>query len=137
MTVMYKSVARIEPGVLGGGQNKYYATIVRERPVELRKFASEIAHMSTLTTTDVYAVLESFIDRMYTYLEDGRIVRLGDFGSFSPSINSVGTLLAEEVDQRAIVRFKVNFRPSSLLKERLSKVKYEKAGNGSAAESGI
>ena len=131
MSVMYKSTARIEPGVLGGGQPKYYATIVRERPVELRKFANEISNMSTLTTTDVYAVLESLVDRMYVHLEEGRIIKLAEFSSFSPSINSTGAQLPEQVNQSSIKRFKINFRPSSLLSERLSNVSFEKVGNGS------
>ncbi len=131
MSVMYKSVARVEPGVLGGGQSKYYATIVRERPIELRKFATEIANMSTLTTTDVFAVLESFIDRLYVHLEEGRIVKMGEFGSFSPSINSTGADIPERVNQSSIKRFKVNFRPSALLSERLANVKFEKVINGS------
>ncbi len=134
MSVMYKSVAKSQPGVLGGGQSKYYAGIVRERRIELRKFATEISNMCTLTTTDVFAVLESLIDRMYVHLEEGRIVRLGEFGSFSPSINSVGVELPEEVNRSVIKRFKVNFRPSSLLSERLSNVKFEKVVNGSIAD---
>ncbi len=131
MTVMYKSVPKVQPGVLGGGLIKFYATIVRERPVELRKFASEIANMSTLTTTDVFAVLEAFVDRLYVHMEEGRIVRMGDFGTFTPSLNSLSNDQPESVSRSSIKRFKVNFRPSLLLKGRLSNVQFEKVIDGS------
>ena len=134
MSVMYKSVSRPEPGILGGGTVKYYATIVRERPIELRKFATEIANMCTLTTVDVYAVLESFIIRLHSHLEEGRIVKLGDFGSFSPSILSLAADTPDEVQRGNIKRFKVNFRPSQLLQERLSVVKFEKIANGTSEQ---
>ncbi|MEQ8471511.1 MAG: HU family DNA-binding protein [Marinoscillum sp.] len=116
MTVMYKSIAKTQPGVLGGGQSKYYAGIVRERSVELRKIANEISNMCTLHTTDVIAVLESLVDRMYFHLEEGRIIRLGEFGSFSPNIRGVGVELPEDVNRGVIKHYRVNFRPSILLK---------------------
>jgi hypothetical protein len=50
MSIMYKAMPKTQPGVVGGGQIKYYAGIVRERPVGIRKFATEISNMSTLTT---------------------------------------------------------------------------------------
>ena len=126
MSIMYKAGPRTQPGVVGGGQIKYYASIVRERPVVIRKFASEIANMSSLTTTDVFAVLESFMDRLHVHLEEGRIVKLGDLGSFSPSLASFGADVPEDVSIQSIKKLRVNFRPSKELKKRLSKVDFEK-----------
>lgn len=136
MTVLYKSVPKGQPGVAGGGQIKYYASIVREQPVNLRKFANDISKMSTLTTGDVYGVLELFMDRMHNYLEDGKIVKLGDFGSFSPAIGSSGSDNPEQVNQTSITRFKVNFRPSKTLSKRLALVnlEFEKVGDGTISE---
>lgn len=134
MAVLYKSVPKSQPGVVGGGQIKYYASIVREQPVKLRKFAEDISEMSTLTTGDVFGVLELFMKRLNFYLEDGKIVKMGDFGSFSPSIGSSGSVSPEEINRKSITRYKVNFRPSPILAERLSKVKFEKVSNGIPTE---
>lgn len=125
MSIMYKAVPKTQPGVVGGGQIKYYAGIVRERPVVIRKFAAEISNMSTLTTTDVFAVLESFLDRLHVHLEEGRIVQLGDLGSFSPNLGSIGEDIPGDVSIRTIKNLRVNFRPSKELKKRLS-VDFEK-----------
>lgn len=126
MSVMYKAMPKAQPGVVGGGQIKFYAAIVRERPVEIRKIANEISNFSSLTTTDIFAVLESFLDRMHVYLEEGRIVKLGDLGSFSPALASHGEEVAEDVNQQTIKKLKINFRPSLELKSRLLQVKFEK-----------
>ena len=129
MTVLYKSVPKGQPGVVGGGTIKYYAGIVRQQPIEIRKFATEIASRCTLTTTDIYAVLESFLERMHVYIEEGRIVKLGDFGSFSPSLNSAGEEAPEDVDQYSISKMKINFRPSKELRKRLDNVDFLKSGS--------
>ncbi|MEQ8472490.1 MAG: HU family DNA-binding protein [Marinoscillum sp.] len=134
MTVMYKSVAKAEPGVVGGGQMKYYAAIVRERPVGLRKFANAIARTSRLNTSDVFGILETFLDNLHEYLEEGRIIQLGDLGTFTPSINSLGSDTSEGVSRASIIRFKVNFRPGKYLRKRLSQVEFSKVVNDSTEE---
>ncbi|XOV93446.1 MAG: HU family DNA-binding protein [Bacteroidota bacterium] len=128
MSILYKSVPKGQPGVVGGGTIKYYAGIVRQQPINMRKFANEIADRSTLTTTDVYAVLESFLERMNYHMEDGRIIRLGDFGSFSPSLSSKAEDEPGDVDEYTINKVKINFRPSKELQSRLDKLKFHKMG---------
>jgi len=128
MTVLYKAVPKGQPGVVGGGTIKYYAEIVRQQPINMRKFATEIADRSTLTTTDVFAVLESLLERMHYHMEDGRIIKLGDFGSFSPSMSSKAEDLPRDVDEYTISKIRVNFRPSMELRSRLDKLKFRKLG---------
>ena len=43
MSILYKAIPRTEPGVVGGGEIKYYAGIVREREVTLREMVKEIS----------------------------------------------------------------------------------------------
>jgi nucleoid DNA-binding protein len=71
-------------------------------------------------------VLESFLDRLHVHLEEGRIVKLGDLGNFSPAISSIGTDALGDVSKSSIKKLRVNFRPSVELKDRLSRVKFEK-----------
>ena len=134
MAVIYKAVPKGQPGVAGGGQIKYYAGIVRQQPVELRRFATQIAKMSTLTTVDVFAVLESFLEQLSEHLEDGKIVKLGDLGSFSPSLASKAEDEDFNVDQHTINRMKINFRPSKELKKRLGNIEYVKLSTDNDSE---
>jgi len=52
------------------------------------EIAAEIAKMSTVSTIDAIAVLEAFKQVIPQHLADGKIVRLGDFGTFITTINS-------------------------------------------------
>lgn len=137
MSVIYKPIKKGQPGVVGGGLPKYYAAIVRGRKLDLRSFVEEIAEMNTLNTADVFAVLESFLQMSTRHLSEGRTIDMGQLGSFSPSIRSTGEDTPEAVNKYSIKGFKVNFRPSSLLKDRLSTVKFEKVTNSKLQEEEI
>lgn len=134
MSVSYKVVAKGKPGVEGGGEIKYYASIVRGKKLGLRSFVEEIAQMNTLQTPDVFAVLESFLQMSAKHLSEGRAIDMGQLGTFSPAIQSRGEVTPKDVNRNSIVRLKVNFRPSSLLSERLSVAKFEKVKNGSISQ---
>jgi hypothetical protein len=54
--------------------------------------------------------------------------------AFHPVSIALGVELPEKVNQGVIKRFKINFKLSSLLRERLSNVKFEKVTNGSYVE---
>jgi predicted histone-like DNA-binding protein len=130
MAIKYKAIARIQPGVVGGGTKKYYASIVRAEKVDIRTFAEEISEMSTHTTGDVYGILEMFLQKVKYHLIAGRSVDLWNLGSFSPSLSSNASNTALEVDGRNIRKFKVLFRPSGYLKNQLSHVNFNKISNG-------
>ncbi|MFH6983490.1 HU family DNA-binding protein [Marinoscillum luteum] len=134
MAVSYKTIAKGTPGVQGGGPKKYYASIVRGRKVDLRTFVEEIAEMNTLQTPDVLAVLEAFLQMTVRHLSEGRTIDMGQLGSFSPSLSSIGQDTPEKVSKHTIKKLNVNFRPSGLLSDRLSTVKFEKVSDGSAVE---
>lgn len=133
MSIQYKSIAKGQPGVVGGGTPKYYAQIVRGREIKLRQFITEIADSNTLNTADVMAVLESFLQLSGKYLSEGRKIDMGQLGSFSPSLNSQGEETQEAVNKNSIKRVKINFRPSSLLQDKLDTAKFEKVSDGSAS----
>ena len=126
MKIQYKSIQKGEPGVVGGGEKKYYAQIVRGRAVDIRSLVEEIAAFNTLTTTDILAVLESFLQTAGGHLASGQAVNLGQLGTFSPSLLSHSEGAAEDVDRQTIKRLKINFRPSALLSDKLAVAKYEK-----------
>ncbi|MEP5610884.1 MAG: HU family DNA-binding protein [Cyclobacteriaceae bacterium] len=135
--IKFKSVEKGQPGVPGGGDTKFYASIVRNEKVDLRTLVEEISESNTLNTADVFAVLESFLQMCTRHLSKGSSIDMGQLGMFSPSIHSLAEETAGEVDQNSIRRFKVNFRPSALLQSRLSTVTYKKVSNGVAEEEPV
>ena len=126
---MFKVISRGQPGVVGGGEKKYYATIVRDRSVTLRQFIKQISQLNTVNTADIYAVLESFLQLVPQYLSEGRTVDLGQLGKFSISISSKGEESPEEVSRSNIIGHKVLFKPSAEMRDLLTNVKFEKVAN--------
>jgi predicted histone-like DNA-binding protein len=126
MGVMYKVIEKGFPGVVGGGEKKFYASIVRGRKVEVRDLVEEIAEANTLQTTDAFAVVVSFFKSCGKHLSEGRIIDLGPLGKFIPSLSSGGEATPEEVDKNSIKKFKVLYRISPLLEKQFSIVDFDK-----------
>jgi predicted histone-like DNA-binding protein len=127
MAVKYKTVEKGNPGNFSA-LKKWYALAIAFGELTLRKLSKEIAESSTtVSDTDVYAVLNDLIKVMRRHLENGEIVRFGDFGSFQISIKSEGAETEEKFRSTMIKSSKIVFRPGIDLKEMLNNLKFEKA----------
>ncbi|MGO4708836.1 HU family DNA-binding protein [Chryseobacterium sp. 2TAF14] len=106
---------------------KFYASAKADGKINLKSLSREIAGDSTtVSDTDVLAVLNDLIKAVNRHLADGKIVKLGDFGNFQVSISSDGAETEEKVTSALIRGNKINFRPGVDLRDMLSTVKYEK-----------
>jgi predicted histone-like DNA-binding protein len=94
--------------------------------IALRQLAERIADISTVSTVDTVAVLEALLTVIPRELAEGRIVQLGDLGSFSLRIRGEGAETAEEVTARHITKTLTNFRPGKLFRDALDKISFEK-----------
>ena len=110
MAVNFKPVPKRNPSKQDEAP-KYYAQVVSTGDMSLRQLAKEVAVMSTVSTPDTMAVIEAMLEVIPKALGDGKIVRLGDFGSFSLSVNSEGSVDAKTLSQNQIKRVSVKFRP--------------------------
>ncbi|MFY1046383.1 HU family DNA-binding protein [Chryseobacterium sp. GP-SGM7] len=107
---------------------KFYATAKSTGEVTFRSLSKEIAGASTtVSDTDVLAVLNDLSKALAKHLSEGRIVRFGDFGSFSMRLSSEGAESAEKFNSSMIKAPKITFRPGIDLKEMLAITKFEKA----------
>lgn len=106
---------------------KFYAIAKSDGEIDLKTLAKEISGGSTtVSDTDVLAVLNDLIKAANRHLSDGKIVKLGDFGNFQISISSEGADTAEKVIPALIRGNKINFRPGTDLRDMLKTVRYEK-----------
>jgi predicted histone-like DNA-binding protein len=106
---------------------KIYALAKGREEFTFRKLSKEIAEgFTTVSDTDVLAVLNDLTKVLKRHLENGEIVRFGDFGSFQVAITSEGADTAEKFHNSLITGSKVAFRPGIDLKEMLATLKYEK-----------
>jgi len=105
---------------------KHYAIAKSSGDVKLRQLSKRIAEISTVSSIDTLAVLESLLSVIPEYLLDGKIVRLGDFGSFRLTLSSEGTETAEIFSKDKIKSVNLNFRPGKQIGNALKTVEYEK-----------
>jgi predicted histone-like DNA-binding protein len=79
--------------------------------MSLRELAKRISAISTVSAADTMAVLEGFLEIVPQTLADGKIVNLGDFGSYNLTASSTGAPDAESLTAGNISKISVRFRP--------------------------
>lgn len=78
------------------------------------QIAEALADRSTVTKTDVKAVLTEMADVMSQYMAQGKSVKLEGLGSFRLGLNTKGVKNEEDFDfQTQLQRVKVNFTPET------------------------
>lgn len=106
---------------------KVYAQAKGDGEVTFKKLSKEIAEGSTtVSDSDVLAVLNDLSKSLKRHLSEGRIVRFGDFGTFQMSISSEGAETEEKFHSALIKGGKIAFRPGVDLREMLNNLTFEK-----------
>ncbi len=78
------------------------------------QIAETLADRSTVTKTDVKAVLTEMADVMSQYMAQGKSVKLDGLGSFRLGLNTKGVKNEEDFDfQTQLQHIKVNFTPET------------------------
>ena len=74
-------ISKGQPGVVGGGVKKFYASTVFTGEKKLEQLTKSIGKISTVSGADIRAVLYNLVDVIADDLSNSQIVRLGDLGS--------------------------------------------------------
>ncbi len=93
---------------------------------DTRDVAERAADISTLSTIDVFASNEALLSIIPDLLADGYIVKLGEFGTFSLRIHSVGSDDPKDVSARNITRAMITFRPGKGCRRVIDGIEYER-----------
>jgi predicted histone-like DNA-binding protein len=109
MPVNYKAVPKKNPANQAAAP-KFYAQVVTSGDMTLRQLSKQISAISTVSAADTMAVIEAFLEVVPQVLADGKIVRLGDFGSFNLQASSDGAVTATELSRNQIKKTSVKFR---------------------------
>ena len=125
MSVKFSVTPRKDPRDQNS-QPKYYATVRSNGRVDTHGIAKDINKMSTVSSVDTAAVLEAFMNVVPDQLADGKIVELGDFGTFRVSVSSEGAELPESVTTRSITNVRILFQPGKRFKKLLNGTEFEK-----------
>ena len=125
MPVKFTTTPKKDPRNLEAAP-KYYAIVKSDGRADTQSVARSINSMSTVSSVDTAAVLEAFLHVVPDKLADGKIVELGDFGTFRVSVSSEGAALPEEVTARNITDTKVIFTPGKRFRQMLDTIEFQK-----------
>lgn len=101
-------------------KKQYYPQVAPTTPIGLNDVAEQIEKQSTVSLPDIKGVLDALQEVVLEAMADGYSVRLGDLGSFRPTISAVKSReKQEDVSADDIKAVRVRFRPSSALTKRL------------------
>jgi predicted histone-like DNA-binding protein len=125
MSVKFSVTPRKDPRDQNS-QPKYYATVRSNGRIDTHEIARDINKMSTVSSVDTAAVLEAFMNVVPDQLADGKIVELGDFGTFRVSVSSEGAEMPEAVTIRSITDVRILFQPGKRFKKLINSTEFEK-----------
>ncbi|MFK5957806.1 MAG: DNA-binding protein [Lutibacter sp.] len=103
-------------------ESKYIMQAVSTGTIDSRRLSKEISMESTLSPTDVHAVLFALGEKLQFHLLEGKTVDLENIGKFK-----LGFKCKAEDEQlklspkRSILKYHLNFQPSVFIKRLLKK----------------
>ncbi|MEZ4646988.1 MAG: HU family DNA-binding protein [Chloroflexota bacterium] len=126
MPAKYKVIEKVNPREPQGAR-KFYPSLQMNGRSTQRTLALEAADRSTLSDADMDAAMTNLLALIPRHLAEGKIVDLGEFGTFRLTISGEGTATEDEVTVRNIKKVGVRFTPGPSFKKMLEDVKFEKA----------
>jgi len=105
---------------------KLYPIKQSQEELTLRDFGKRISRESTVSMMDTMAVLEGLLQIIPDEISNGKIIKLGDFGTFRSTISSEGVATEDMFTISKIKNLNVRFRPTREFKNLLASVKYER-----------
>lgn len=118
----FKTLKRANP--INRNEEMYYPAPVFGEQIGEDELTEEISYASSVNQSDVRSVLSNLMEILPRHLMHGDSVNLEKFGIFRLSFESTGSKEESEVTAQNITRPKILFRPSTKLKDKISKTSF-------------
>lgn len=118
----FKTLKRANP--INRNEELYYPAPVCGEQIGEDELTEEISYASSVNQSDVRSVLSNLMEILPRHLMHGDSVNLEKFGIFRLSFESTGSKEESEVTAQNITRPKILFRPSTKLKDKISKTSF-------------
>ena len=113
-----------EVPINGVPQEKYVARMQVGEKIDFERIAEMIEKRSTVSNSDILAVLSELETVMCWVMEEGHPVTLGLLGTFYPSMTAKACDNPKDVTKDTITKFKCIFKPSKYLKKKFKEVEF-------------
>ncbi len=109
------------------GSTRYYAQPVGGGIVSFEELCESISEETALTSADVKSCFDRGSRLLARHLKEGRCVRMGEIGTFYPTVGSRGAKTEEEFQVSTMMkRPGVKYIPGKLVKDILGKISFER-----------
>lgn len=125
MSVKYSVIERVNPRDLTLPR-KFYANIQCGDDVKFNDLVGLISQFSTINYGDIHGVIQTLLHVIPYELKFGRIIHLGDLGSFYLTLQSEGKDSEDEFLNSDIKGSKLRFRPGLAIKKMLTTLDFER-----------
>ena len=115
MAILVKPVQRINP-LDKEAPKKWYVTQVTTAQADETEVAMELADETTLNPSEAMMAIRQLRKILLRRLLGGESVKLGNWGSFSVTLSSLGVPTKEEVNAKNIKSVNLNFQPDEAFK---------------------
>lgn len=127
MAIKYKLLERAEPGVVGGGTKKWYASVVTDGEMSVDDLVKAIEKFSALSEADIKGVIIALENVIQDALADSKIVRLEKLGTLFPRISSEGVANKQDFVAKSHIRAtKVLYKPGSRIANAMKNAGFER-----------
>lgn len=110
------AVRKRKVGIGDAKVEKYVAASVSVADIDFSMLCDQVTSQGFVPRGIVKAVLDGMIDALCTYASIGATIRLGEFGSIRPGLNSKSQDEAKSVTADVVYRQKLIFVPGQRLK---------------------
>lgn len=137
MAILIRAVQRRNPGDKNAAPKWYPVQNTIEQMNET-EVAEMIADETTLNPAEALMAVRQFPKVLRYALLNGKSVRMGNWGSFYPTLHTIGADTKEKLTAANIKKVNMVFKPSDALKADLQKATFvwldkPKAGSGSGS----
>ena len=122
--IKYKLKEQVNPQNITA-PNKYVPVKQKQETLTLRDFAKRISRESTVSSMDAMAVLEGLLQIIPDEILNGKIVKLGDFGTFRSTISAETVDAPENFHVSKIKGLNVRFRPAKEFQKQITNIDYQ------------
>src|SRR5690554_5487297 len=120
MAIQYR-ISKRKNNISEPPEINYILQAVSTGEIDIERLSYEISTESTLSETDVRAVLDALGRKMRQHLEEGKTVSLENIGRFKIGFKSVAQPTKSMLRTKEVSRFHINYQPSIKLKRWLKK----------------
>jgi predicted histone-like DNA-binding protein len=103
---------------------KLYASAMHSDKIEIADLAIEVSERCSLRRSDVQGALLALMDLIPKELLKGKIVSLGELGSFYTNVKSEGVLTEEELSISMVTGTRIKYRPTKELIKKLRMIDF-------------